>query len=120
MDNLNWETKIYETEDGASPIEEFLDALPAKDTEKILRDIQLLQRFGPRWGHPHIDYFKHEKIYELRVKHSSNIYRIFFFTWKETILLLTHGFTKKSQKTPKAEIQRAVRSRKDWINRKGE
>ncbi|RNF38807.1 type II toxin-antitoxin system RelE/ParE family toxin [Planococcus salinus] len=101
-------------------MDNFLDSLPAKDTDKILRDIQLLQRFGPRWGHPHIDYFKREKIYELRVKHGSNIYRIFFFTWKGTILLLTHGFTKKSQKTPTNELQRAVRIREDWIKRKGE
>ena len=55
MDNLNWETKVYETGAGLSPIEEFLDELPAKDMEKILRDIRLLQRFGPRWSYPHID-----------------------------------------------------------------
>lgn len=120
MDNLNWDVEDYTTEDGYSPLEDFLDTLPDKPAKKIIDDIKLLERFGPRWGEPHIDYFKNENIYELRVKHSSNIYRIFFFRWKGTALLLTHGFTKKSEKTPKREINRAVRLRDDWLRRKGE
>lgn len=120
MDNLNWEVTDYITKENKSPVEEFLDSLPAKAARKAQDDIDLLQRFGPRWGYPHVEYFKKEKIYELRIKHSSNIYRIFFFNWKGTILLLTHGFVKKSQKTPKREIERAIRIRNDWLNRKGE
>lgn len=71
MDNLNWEVTDYKTKDGISHVERFLNSLPAKVAKKVNDDINLLERFGPRWGHPHIDYFKNEKIYELRVKHSS-------------------------------------------------
>ncbi len=119
MDHLDWNVEEYTTEDGTSFVEDFLDTLPSKATKKVLDDIKLLERFGPRWGWPHVDYFNNEKIYELRVKHSSNIYRIFFFRWKGTVLILTHGFTKKSQKTPKREINRAVGLKNDWLRRKG-
>lgn len=120
MDNLDWDTEDYKTENGHSPLESFLDSLPSKVSDKILRDIELLERFGPRWGQPHVDYFRKEDIYELRIKHSSNIYRVFFFRWKGTLLLLTHGFVKKSQKTPKGELNHAIRLRDDWLSRKGD
>lgn len=118
MDHLSWRVEDYTTRDGESYVEAFLDQLPAKAAEKIMRDIELLERFGPRWGHPHVDYFKKHDLYELRIKHSSNIYRIFFFKDDETLLLLTHGFHKKSNKTPLREIQFAVKIKKDWLTRK--
>src|SRR5699024_3056251 len=109
MDNLEWDVIDYKNISGQSLVEDFLDELPAKSAKKIVDSINLLERFGPRWGQPNIDYFKAYDLYELRVKYSSNIYRIFFFRWKETILILTHGFTKKSQKTSKRQLERAAR-----------
>lgn len=97
MDNLDWEAESYKTKDGTDYVRDFLDSLPSKDADKINRDIGLLEEHGPRWGHPHITYFKSANIYELRVKRGSNIFRIFFFNWKETILILTHGFAKKKK-----------------------
>lgn len=107
MNNLSWETIPYEKTNGERPVELFLDTLPAKQTEKVIRDIHLLERFGTRWGDPHVKHLE-DGIWELRTKHGS------------AILVLTNSFQKKSQKTPKREIQLARRYRDDWLKRKGE
>jgi phage-related protein len=56
-------------------------------------------------------YFKHlentDGLYEIRVQSGSNIFRIFFFFDKDNIVVVGHGFQKKTQKTPYKEIERA-------------
>lgn len=56
-------------------------------------------------------FFKHLKgtdgLFEMRVKVSSNIYRIFCFFDRGNLVILLNGFQKKSTKTPKNEIRKA-------------
>lgn len=64
-------------------------------------------------------YSKHleDGIFELRNKVGSDITRVlYFFAIGETIVL-TNGFTKKTQKTPKSEIQKAKDYRNEYLNR---
>ena len=56
--------------------------------------------------------------YEARVKLASNIYRIVCFFDKGNIVVLMNGFQKKSQKTPKNEIELAERLRKKYYEEK--
>ena len=67
-------------------------------------------------------YFKHiegtEGLYEIRVQSGNNIYRIFCFFDEGNIILLLNGFQKKTDKTPKAEIERAQRIKKEYYNEK--
>ncbi|MBI5096189.1 MAG: type II toxin-antitoxin system RelE/ParE family toxin [Nitrospirae bacterium] len=58
-----------------------------------------------------------EDIWEYRITFGSNAYRIFCFIAENSVVVLTHGFTKKSQKTPKKEIERAEAYRKDFLER---
>ncbi len=53
-------------------------------------------------------------LYEIRVKVSSDIYRIFCFFDKGDLIILLNGFQKKTQKTPKQEIARAKRLKKQY------
>ena len=53
-------------------------------------------------------------IYELRVDAEGNIYRIFFIFDDGNIVVLFHGFQKKSQKTPQKEIEKAVKIKKEY------
>ena len=57
------------------------------------------------------DYFKHltntNELYEIRVKQGSDIFRIFSFFDKGKLIVLANGFQKKTQKTPKQEIEKA-------------
>ncbi len=47
-------------------------------------------------------------LYETRIKLGSNIWRVFCFFDKGKLVILLNGFTKKSQKTPKKEIDKAI------------
>ena len=59
-------------------------------------------------------------IYEIRVELDSNIYRIFCCLDKGSIVVLFHGFQKKTQKTPTKEIKRAEAIKKEYLKSKEE
>lgn len=50
-------------------------------------------------------------LYEIRSKHASNIQRAIYFHWENNKYVITHGFTKKQQKTPKHEVKKALQRR---------
>ena len=56
-------------------------------------------------------------IFELRTVQGSNITRVLYFFVAGGEIVLTHGFVKKTQKTPAREIERAKRMREDWRSR---
>jgi phage-related protein len=58
-------------------------------------------------------------LFEIRVELNSNIYRIFCCLDEGAVVVLFHGFQKKSQKTPKGEIKRAERIKKEYFDEKG-
>jgi len=65
-------------------------------------------------------YFKHVEgtkgLFEIRVELGSNIYRIFSFFDKGNLVVLGNGFQKKSQKTPKNEIDKAIKIMEEYKN----
>ena len=67
-------------------------------------------------------YFKHmtgsSGIFEVRVEVGSDIYRVFSFFDKGQLIILLNGFKKKSQKTPKNELELAERLKKQYFNEK--
>lgn len=69
-------------------------------------------------------YFKHLKgtdgLYEVRVEYGSNIYRVFCFFDKGSLIILVNGFQKKKQKTPTNEIELAERLKKRYFDEKGQ
>ena len=116
---MNRTILFYRTADGRCPIQDFLDALPGKVAQKVAWVLRLLEDLEMI---PAI-YFKKligtEEIWECRIQHGSNIYRVFCFFDSHAVVILTHGFEKKSMKTPKQEIDRAEVYRRDYLNRKG-
>ena len=97
---------FYRLPDGISPVEEFLDSLTGKQAQKVLWILQLIEELDviPR------QYFKklidREGIWEVRIQFGNNIFRLLGFFDGGTLLILTNGFAKKSQKTPPQEIAR--------------
>jgi phage-related protein len=67
-------------------------------------------------------YLKHlentDGLFEIRVQQGSDIFRIFCFFDQGQLVILTNGFQKKTQKTPKKEIERALKIRKEYENDK--
>lgn len=57
-------------------------------------------------------------LYEIRVEHESNIYRIFCCFDEGNLVILFNAFQKKSQKTPQIEIERAKRIKEEYFNEK--
>ncbi|WP_430883376.1 type II toxin-antitoxin system RelE/ParE family toxin [Fusibacter sp. JL216-2] len=109
---------IYYHKDGQCPILDFLMKLPKKDRAKILREVDLLQDFGLQLGMPHVKKMKGtDDLWELRVKQGSDNYRIFYFTLKAKRFVLLHAFQKKSQKTPKKDIEIAEHRKTDFLER---
>ena len=82
----------------------------------MLRTIQLLQVNGNDLREPESKHLE-DGIFELRAKVGSDISRVLYFFVIGQRIILTNGFIKKKQKTPKAEIERAKRYREDYLRR---
>jgi len=67
-------------------------------------------------------YFKHientKSLYEIRVQVGNNIFRIFAFFDKNNIIVIGNAFQKKTQKTPKKEIETALKIMEEYFNEK--
>jgi phage-related protein len=57
-------------------------------------------------------------LYEIRIEFESNIYRIFCCFDKGNLVILFNGFQKKSQKTPKKEVELALKLKNEYFNSK--
>lgn len=106
----------YEKENGKVPVEEFLDSINSKMRAKLYGLMGILQEKGNMLREP---YSKHldDGIFELRCQFGNDIIRILYFFFYEGKIIMTNGFVKKTQKTPKEEIQLAKERRKDFIER---
>ena len=108
---------FYRTVGGKCPVQEFIDSLPGKVAQKIVWVLKLLEDLDIVPS----SYFKKlvgtEEIWECRIQFGSNTYRIFCF-FIDNSVILTHGFVKKSQKTPAGEIEKAEAYRRDFLKRR--
>ena len=111
--------KLFADSQGNQPIKEYLAAL-AQGTDKDSRVklgkvdyyMQALRNYGTRAGEPFVKHIEGE-IWELRPLRD----RFFFFCWQGNHFILLHHFVKKTQKTPKKELDQAKRNLKDFIER---
>lgn len=81
--------------------------------------LKVLQEQGNRLREP---YSKHleDGIFEVRGKVGSDISRVLYFFYYGGRIILTNGFIKKTQKTPRNELEKAKLYRKDFMERFGE
>ena len=107
---------FYRRPDGKAPVEEFLDGLNTKMRNKALDSLLLLEKFGNALREPHSKPMGNG-IFELRIKFSSDISRIFYFFFADNKIILTNGFIKKTQKTPKSQHELAKKYKADYEKR---
>lgn len=109
---------FYRTVDGKCPVQEFLDSLPSKAAQKVTWVLNLVEDIALLPS----TYFKKmvgtEEIWECRIQLGSNAYRIFCFLDGNSVVVLTHGLIKKTQKTPQREIERAEDYRRNYLQRR--
>lgn len=109
---------FYRTISGNSPVEEFLDSLNSKQAQKVAWVLQLvedLERVPPQ-------YFKKlegtDDLWEIRAQFGGNTFRILGFFDGASLIIVCHGFVKKTQKTPQEDIKTAQQRKKDYFNRR--
>jgi phage-related protein len=98
------------------PMIEFLESLSVKERAKIIASIDKLIELRNHGIQPKTTLSKHldDGIFELRVSFANRISRSLYFYEAGQQVIFTHGFIKKSQKTPKNEIDRARSIRRAW------
>jgi len=91
---------------------------PEKVKRKILWTISLIEILPivPETYLKHIE--NSDGLFELRIQFGNNSYRIFCFFDQDKLVVLSNGFQKKSQKTPKKEIVRATKIKREYENEK--
>ena len=107
----------YYVEKGKSPVVEFLSKLNSKEQAKILREIDLLQDFGLFIGPPHIKKLEghYNKLWELRIKQSTNDFRVFFFSFNQGRFVLLHGIRKTTDTTPKNALEISLKRLNNYL-----
>jgi len=98
--------------------EEFLKGLPVKAQNKVFKIIEAIETYE-QVPSQYLKYIQGtEGLFEARVKLGSNIWRVFCFFDDGKLVILLNGFTKKTQKTPKKEILKAVTLMKEYYKEK--
>ena len=98
--------KFYRTQAGREPVREWLLSLRREDKKAIGEDIKTVQ-FGWPLGMPLVEKLE-RGIWEVRTDLEQRIARVLFTIYGELIVLL-HGFIKKTQKTPPQDLALARR-----------
>ncbi|MEI3377761.1 MAG: type II toxin-antitoxin system RelE/ParE family toxin [Coriobacteriales bacterium] len=108
---------FYKRPNGNEPMTDHLDSLDIKMRVKVLRSLSILQEKGNELRYPETDDLG-DGIFELRTSLGNNIERALFFFAGHREIVVTHGFIKKTRKTPRQEIDKAKRCRESHYRQK--
>ena len=98
--------------------EKFFVKQRQKVKDKIIWTFDLIENL-PRVPELYLKHIENtDGLYEIRVQTGSDIYRIFCFFDKGQLVVIANGFQKKSQKTPKQEIEMALKIKGEYENEK--
>lgn len=109
---------FFTTDSGNKPVQDFFDSLSDKQASKILWVLRLIREHEkvPR------QYLKKllntDGLWEIRMVQGGNTFRLLGFFDGNELIILTNGFQKKTQKTPKKEITLAQKRKKIYLARK--
>ena len=98
---------FYHKVNSQCPVKEYLDSLSPKLRTKTLRSIMLLEEFGTHLRMPYSAPIGNAIV-------GNDITRVLYFFIEGNTAILTNGFTKKTQKTPVQEIEKANQYRADY------
>lgn len=106
---MKWSIEYY-----SSDAQKKILSLPSGLLARYLRLTDIMLEFGSNLGMPHTKFLE-DGLIELRVKGKEGIARIFYCTLIQKRIVMLHSFIKKSNKTPKKEIQIARERMKEGI-----
>lgn len=105
----------YTSFSGENPVKEFIDSLSERQQRKLARVLSNIEEYGLITAIPHIRKLTGTNLWEIRILGQDNI-RVVYATVLADSILLLHGFIKKSQVTPKQEIETALRRLHEWLS----
>ena len=107
--------RFFLTEAGSEPVRDWLKELDAPDRKTIGEDVKTVQMGWPL-GMPLVRKMGRD-LWEIRIHLHRRIARI-MFTVDGSDMVLLHGFIKKSQKTPKGDLETARKRLKNYRSAK--
>jgi phage-related protein len=111
---LNWEVVFYSLRSGKQPVLSWLDEQAPEVRAAFAHLFELLESIGTAMGEPHVKPLG-KKLYELRVNGRDGTFRTLYFAASGRRFVMVHGFQKKTQKTPKAELEKAQKRMVDFL-----
>jgi phage-related protein len=114
---MDWQVVFYMDKKGSEPVKDFILAQPDGAIAEMLHVLKLLREFNIKLGMPFVRKMDKTGLRELRIKHSSDLYRVFFFAHIGRKFVLLHGFLKKGEKTPQSDKGLATKHMKDYLSR---
>jgi phage-related protein len=100
------------------PVLDFLKSLDTRLRAKVYRGIDLLANHWPYIGEPHVRHVSGcEGLWELRERLGNTRVRLFFFQAKPGVLVIVHGYIKKTKKAPPRILETAVRKMREYQSR---
>ena len=101
-------TFYYGLPSGKYPVREFVDSFDEKTYGKFIFKKELLEEFGPKLPLPHARQMG-KGLFELRFTGTDGAIRIFYYFIENEQIILVHGFIKKTDKTPKRDLDLAYK-----------
>src|SRR5581483_9945763 len=103
----DWSIVFFRAQ-GSEPVREFLETLDRKTQARFAWSIEQLRLRNVRAREPLVRHVE-GKLWELREESRTDIYRVLYFAASGRRIVLLHGFQKKTERTPRREIETALR-----------
>jgi len=115
--SVNWRVIFYIDKEGNEPVKDFILGQPDGAIAEILHVFKLLRLFNITLGMPYVRKIDKSGSRELRIKHSSDLYRIFFFAYTGRKFILLHAIKKKGDKIPESDKKIVTQRMNDYKSR---
>ena len=110
---IDWTIVFFQDARGERPVLEFIESLDERGQARLRRAIEELRVRNVRATFPLVRHIE-GKLWELREESQANTYRLLYFFFKERRIIFVHAFQKKSQRTPRKEIETARRRMQEY------
>jgi len=103
---MAWTVDFYTEDDGAAPVEAFLDALAKQHRAKVVARIRLLEELGVELPFPYSSQVR-GRLRELRARFGKDRMRVLYFADSRRWFILLHGVIKRTEKLAESDIRTA-------------
>ena len=114
---MEWQVVFYMDRAGNEPVKDFILTQDKGARAEIIHVFKLLREFNIKLSMPYVRKIDKSGLRELRIKHSSDIYRILFFAYTGRKFILLHAMLKKVDKMPESDKNLAIKRMNEYTSR---